>query len=173
MLWGLVKKVKLNPRYIWPYQISNRIVNIAYELKLPQELAAIHPVFQIFMLKRCIGEPCFILPTENVKIKDSITYDEIWVEILDLEVQKWRTKEVASSKVHYRKQFFEEATWKAVKPRFWNPNATGILNHSKFADKPLLSFHHNHIGKFAENLKLLKHSEVYINFIWLLCRIIS
>ena len=34
------KKGKLLPRYIGPCRIDKRIVNVAYELELPQELAA-------------------------------------------------------------------------------------------------------------------------------------
>ncbi|WMV41388.1 hypothetical protein MTR67_034773 [Solanum verrucosum] len=44
------KKEKLSPRYMGPYTISKRISTVAYELELPQELAVVHPVFQIFML---------------------------------------------------------------------------------------------------------------------------
>ena len=45
-------KGKLSPRYIGPYRISKRIGNVAYELELPQELAAVHSVFHISMLKK-------------------------------------------------------------------------------------------------------------------------
>ncbi|WMV46948.1 hypothetical protein MTR67_040333 [Solanum verrucosum] len=41
------KKGKLSPRYIGPYRISKRMGNVAYELELPQELAAVHSVFHI------------------------------------------------------------------------------------------------------------------------------
>ena len=54
----------------------------------------------------------------------------------------------------------EAASLGLVIPEFRNPNATCVINLSEVADKPLLSFHHNHIVKFAENLKLSKHSEV-------------
>ena len=56
-----VKKGKLNPRYIGPYKISKRIGNVAYELELPPELAAVHPVFHISMLKKCMGDPSLII----------------------------------------------------------------------------------------------------------------
>ena len=52
-----------------------------------------------------------------------------------------------------------------VTPGFWNPNGTGVVNLSEVIDKPFLIFHNNIKIKFAENLKLLKHSEVYIYFI--------
>ncbi|KAH0691243.1 hypothetical protein KY285_018431 [Solanum tuberosum] len=90
------KKEKLSPRYIGPYRISKRIGNVAYELELPQELTSVHPVFHISMLKKCMGDPSLIIPTENIEIKDSLSYEEIPVQILDRQVRKLRTKEVAS-----------------------------------------------------------------------------
>ncbi|WMV37170.1 hypothetical protein MTR67_030555 [Solanum verrucosum] len=107
------KKGKLSPRYIGPYRISKRIGNVAYELEVPQELATVHPVFQISMLKRCMGDPSLIIPTENIGIKDNLSYEDIHVQILDRHVRKLRTKEVTSIKVLWRNQFIEEATWEA------------------------------------------------------------
>ncbi|WMV07759.1 hypothetical protein MTR67_001144 [Solanum verrucosum] len=107
------KKGKLSPRYIGPYRIVKRVGNVAYDLELPQELATVHPVFHISMLKKCMGDPFLIIPTKNIGIKDSLSYEEIPVQILDRQVRRLRTKEVASVKVLWRNQFFEEATWKA------------------------------------------------------------
>ncbi|WMV19710.1 hypothetical protein MTR67_013095 [Solanum verrucosum] len=78
------KKGKLSPRYIGPYRIAKRIGNVAYELELPQELAAVH--------------------------SDNLSYEEIPVQILDLQVRRLRTKDVASVKVLWRNRFVEEAT---------------------------------------------------------------
>ena len=71
------EKGKHRPRYIGPYRISKRIDNVAYELEQPQELAVVHPVFHISMLKKCIINPSLIIPTENVGIKGSLSYEEI------------------------------------------------------------------------------------------------
>ncbi|WMV58946.1 hypothetical protein MTR67_052331 [Solanum verrucosum] len=71
------KKGKLSPRYIGPYRISKRIGNVAYELELPLELATVHPVFHISMLKKCMGDPSLIIRTEDIAIKDSLFYEEI------------------------------------------------------------------------------------------------
>ncbi|WMV40259.1 hypothetical protein MTR67_033644 [Solanum verrucosum] len=107
------KKGKLSPRYIGPYRIGKRIGNVAYELELPQKLAPVHPVFHISMLKKCMSDPSLILPTENIRIKDNLSYEEIPVQILDRQVRRLRTKEVASVKVLWRNQFVGEATWEA------------------------------------------------------------
>ncbi|WMV32430.1 hypothetical protein MTR67_025815 [Solanum verrucosum] len=64
------------------------------------------------MLKKCMGDPSLIIPTEDIGIKYSLSYEEIHVQILDRQVRKLRTKEVASVKVLRRNQFVGEATWK-------------------------------------------------------------
>ncbi|WMV42134.1 hypothetical protein MTR67_035519 [Solanum verrucosum] len=73
------KKGKLSPRYIGPYRISKRIGSVAYELELPQELAAVHPMFHISMSKNYMGDPSLIIPTDDIGIKYSLSYEEILV----------------------------------------------------------------------------------------------
>ena len=38
---------------------------MAYELELPAELAAVHPVFHISLLKKCVGDPASIVSLES------------------------------------------------------------------------------------------------------------
>ncbi|XP_015168126.1 uncharacterized protein [Solanum tuberosum] len=92
-------------------RISKRIRNVAYEWELPQELVVVHPVFDISILKKCIGDPSLIIPTKDIGIKVIISYEEIPVQILDRQISKFRTKEVALVKVLWRNQFIEEGTW--------------------------------------------------------------
>ncbi|WMV29267.1 hypothetical protein MTR67_022652 [Solanum verrucosum] len=104
------KKGKLSPRYIGPYRIPKRIRNVAYELELPPELAAVHSVFHISMLKKCMGDTSLIISTEDIGIKDSLSYEEALVQILNRQVRKLRTKEVASSKSSVEESVCREAT---------------------------------------------------------------
>ena len=46
------KKRKLSLRFIGPYEILERIGPIAYRLALPPELAKLHNVFHVSMLRR-------------------------------------------------------------------------------------------------------------------------
>lgn len=82
-------------------------------MELPQELAVIYPVFHIFMLKKCLGDPSLFVPIESIGVKDRLSYEEISIQILDRRVHKLRTKEVALIKVLWRSQFVEDATWEA------------------------------------------------------------
>ena len=92
-------KGKLSPHYVGPYEILQRIAKVAYELKLPSELASVHPVFHVSMLKKCICDPVSILPIEGLGVEDNLSYEEVLVQILYRKVKKLRNKEVVSVKV--------------------------------------------------------------------------
>ena len=59
----------------------------------------VHPIFNISMLKKFLGDPSLIIQTDNIGIKNSLSNEEIPVQILDRQVCKLRTKEVAFIKV--------------------------------------------------------------------------
>ena len=86
---------------------------MAYELELPADLAAAYPVFHISLLKKCVGDPASIMPLKSMAVKDSLSYEDVPVEILDRQVRRLRNKEVASVKVRWRSQSVEGATWEA------------------------------------------------------------
>ncbi|XP_049409075.1 uncharacterized protein LOC125872371 [Solanum stenotomum] len=52
--------------------------------------------------KKSMDNPSLIIPTEAIEIKDRVSYEEIPVQILDCQVRKFRNKEVALVKVHWR-----------------------------------------------------------------------
>ena len=104
------KKGKLSPRYVGPYKILKRIGKGAYDLELPTKLAAKHPVFHISLLKKCVGDPASIVTLESVAVKDSLSYEDLPVEILDLQGRTLRNKEVTSVKVLLRSQSVERPT---------------------------------------------------------------
>ncbi|XP_055814264.1 uncharacterized protein LOC129883674 [Solanum dulcamara] len=63
--------------------IIRRVGNAAYELELLPLLDVVHLVLHISMLKTCLGDPSIIVPTENIRVKDSFSYEEIFGQILD------------------------------------------------------------------------------------------
>ena len=70
-----------------------------YELELLAQLAAVHPVFHISLLKKCVGDQAYIVPLGSVAMKDSLSYEDVPVEILDRQVRRLINKEVTLVKV--------------------------------------------------------------------------
>ena len=107
------RKGKLSPRYVGLYEILKRVGEVEYELAFPAELASVHPLFHISMLKKCLGDPASILPVEGLGVDEDLSYEEVPVEILDRHVKRLRNKEIATVKVLWRNHLVEGATWEA------------------------------------------------------------
>ena len=70
-----------------------------------------HPVFHVSTLKKCIGDPTFIISLEGLEMKENLSYEEVIIEILDRQFKILMNKEVFSVKVFWRNQQVEGATW--------------------------------------------------------------
>ena len=66
LLFG--QKGKLSPRFIRPYEILERIGPMAYRLALPSELAKLHDVFHVSMLRRYLSDESHILLVQEIQI---------------------------------------------------------------------------------------------------------
>ncbi|KAM2690392.1 hypothetical protein EV1_043581 [Malus domestica] len=77
------KKGKLSPRYIGPYQITERVGEVAYRLELPSELSKVHNLFHVSMLRQYVADPSHVIPVQPLEISPDLTYDEEPVTILD------------------------------------------------------------------------------------------
>ena len=107
------RKGKLTPRYVGPYEVLQHVRKVAYELKLPSELTSVYPVFHVSILKKCIGNPMYILPIEGLWVDENLFYEKDPIEILDRLVKKLRNKEVSSVKVLCKIHLVEGVTWEA------------------------------------------------------------
>ena len=67
------KKGKISPRYVGPYEVLQRIGKVSYELKLPSELALVHPWFHVSMVKKFIGDVVSILPIEGLGVYENLS----------------------------------------------------------------------------------------------------
>ena len=93
-LWkGIMRfgnKGKLSLRYIGPYEIIERVGPLAYKLALPPELARIHNVFHVSMLRRYRSDPSHVIKDSEVKIAENLSYIEEPESIVDRRVKQLR-----------------------------------------------------------------------------------
>ncbi|GJR18885.1 hypothetical protein Tco_0967412 [Tanacetum coccineum] len=82
------KRGMLNPRYIGPFRIIERIGPVAYLLELPQDLSRVHNVFYICNLKKCLSDDTLVIPWEEIQLDDKLNFVEEPVEIIDREVKQ-------------------------------------------------------------------------------------
>jgi hypothetical protein len=56
---------------------------VAYQLELPQSLSAVHNVFHISQLKKCLRVPTDAIDLETLELQPGLTYEERPIAILD------------------------------------------------------------------------------------------
>nr|GFA55968.1 putative reverse transcriptase domain-containing protein [Tanacetum cinerariifolium] len=56
------KQGKLNPRYVGPFNVLERVRDVAYKLDLPEELSRVHNIFHVSNLKKCHADEPLAVP---------------------------------------------------------------------------------------------------------------
>ena len=93
------KKGKLSPRFIGPYEVLERIGPMAYRLAIPLELAKLHDVFHVSMLRKYCYNESHILPVQEIQVQEDLSNDEEPTTILAREVKQLQNKQVPLVKV--------------------------------------------------------------------------
>ena len=81
------RKGKLSPRLIGPYEILERAGPVAYRLALPLDLAKLHDVFHVSMLRRYHSDTSHIVLVQDIQVQEDFTFDEEPKVILDREIR--------------------------------------------------------------------------------------
>ena len=105
------KRGKLNPRFIGPFEILERIGPVAYRLRLPQELSRIHDVFHVSNLKKCLSDETQIIPLEELRMDDKLHFVEEPVEIMDRDAKQLKQSRIPIVKVRWNSKRGPEFTW--------------------------------------------------------------
>ena len=102
---------KLNPRYIGPFEVLQRIGEVAYNLALPPELSNINNTFHVSVLRKYVPDPSHIIEYAPLELKEDLTYKLIPLEILAREQKVLRNKVINLMKVSWRNLDEQEVTW--------------------------------------------------------------
>ena len=69
-------KGKLTPRYASPFEVIEKIIEVAYSLNLLPQLGHVHNVFHVSMLKKYTLDPSHVQPYIDIPLQVEITYEE-------------------------------------------------------------------------------------------------
>ena len=105
------KKGKLSPKFVGPFEILERIGQVAYRLALPPALSAVHNVFHVSALRRYVSDERHVLSYEDLELEPDLSFEEQPVQILDQKDKVLRNKTIPLVKVLWRNSKVEEATW--------------------------------------------------------------
>nr|GFA82408.1 putative reverse transcriptase domain-containing protein [Tanacetum cinerariifolium] len=105
------KRGKLNPRYVGPFKVLERIGDVAYNLDLPEELSRVHNTFHMSNLKKCHADEPLAVPLDGLHFDDKLHFVEKPVEIVDCEVKRLKQSRIPLVKVRWNSKRGLEFTW--------------------------------------------------------------
>ena len=89
-----VKRGKLSPRFIGPFEILERVGTVAYRLALPPNMSGVHEVFHVSMLRRYTPDPVHVMDWGEIEVDTDGIFEEGLVCIMDSRDQVLRRKTV-------------------------------------------------------------------------------
>ena len=110
----LHKRRKLSPRFIGPFEILERVSNVAYRFDLPPSMLGVHKVFHVSMLWRYTPDPTHVVDWGEMEVDTDGTFEEGPVCIMDIQDQVLRCKTVRLVRVLWQHRGVEESTWERV-----------------------------------------------------------
>ncbi|GJZ54710.1 hypothetical protein Tco_0609595 [Tanacetum coccineum] len=105
------KRGKLNPRYVGPFKVLEKVGSVAYKLELPQELSRVHNTFHISNLKMCYADEPLAIPLDRLHFDDKLYFVEELVEIMDREIKWLKQSRIPLVKVQWNSRRGHEFTW--------------------------------------------------------------
>jgi hypothetical protein len=122
-------KGKLAPQYIGPFPIHEQCEPVAYRLQLPETLSAVHNVFHVSQLKKCLRIPDRTVEVTDVALEPDLTYSEHPIRVLDQNDRITQRRTRKFYKIQWNQHAEDEATWETQD--FLEKNFPGFLASCK------------------------------------------
>jgi len=104
-------KGKLAPRYVGPFPIVEQCGPVAYRLELPAHLSAIHNIFHVSQLRKCLRVHAKIVDIDELQLELDLVYPKHPVKIVDFKTRVTRNQTSKFYKVQWSNHSEREATW--------------------------------------------------------------
>nr|GEZ67295.1 putative reverse transcriptase domain-containing protein [Tanacetum cinerariifolium] len=88
------KRGKLNPRYVGPLKVLDKVGTVAYKLGLSKELSRVHNTFHVSNLKKCHADEPLPVPLDGLHVDDKLHFVEEPIEIMDREVKRLKRSRI-------------------------------------------------------------------------------
>ncbi|KAK2436442.1 hypothetical protein QL285_021436 [Trifolium repens] len=105
-----IKARKLTPKFIGPYQITEKIGKVAYRIALPPILSQIHDVFHVSQLRKYVPDPSHVITPDDIQLKENLSFEVPPVKIADRKMKRLRTKDIPLVKIIWN-EATGDATW--------------------------------------------------------------
>ncbi|XP_073067240.1 uncharacterized protein [Primulina eburnea] len=105
------KKGKLSPKFIGQFEILEKERTSAYRVALPPNLAGVHNVFYVSMLKKHMMNPSHVPSFEPLQLSPNLTHKERPIQILDRQERRLQSKVTKLVKIEWLNHSDKEATW--------------------------------------------------------------
>ncbi|GKF91121.1 hypothetical protein Tco_0274822 [Tanacetum coccineum] len=105
------KRGKLNPRYVGPFKVLEKVEEVAYKLELLEELSRVHNTFHVSNLKNCHADEPLAVPLDGLNLDDKLHFVEEPIEIVGREVKWLKRSRIPLVKVLWNSKRGLEFTW--------------------------------------------------------------
>nr|GEX08030.1 putative reverse transcriptase domain-containing protein [Tanacetum cinerariifolium] len=112
------KRGKLNPRYVGPFKVLEKIGKFTYKLELPEELSRVHNTFHVSNLQKCHADEPLAVMLDGLHFNDKLHFVEEPMEIVDCEVKRLKQSRIPLVKVRWNSKRGPDFTWEH-EDQFW------------------------------------------------------
>nr|GEX71342.1 putative reverse transcriptase domain-containing protein [Tanacetum cinerariifolium] len=88
------KRGKINPRYVVPFKVLDKVGTVAYKLELLQELSRVHNTFHVSNLKKFHADEPLAVPLDGLYFDEKLYFVEEPIEIVDWEVKQLKQNRI-------------------------------------------------------------------------------